>query len=63
MQCAAIEFARNVCGIKNANSTEFDKTIAGEQQVGYLSDKNDQVKTLMKSFFLKECSSFCRLKF
>src|SRR6266404_5264114 len=25
MQIATIEFARNVCGIKNANSTEFDK--------------------------------------
>uniref|UniRef100_A0A915Q060 CTP synthase n=1 Tax=Setaria digitata TaxID=48799 RepID=A0A915Q060_9BILA len=33
MQCAAIEFARNVCGIKDANSTEFDKTIVGQQQV------------------------------
>src|SRR5437868_14905890 len=25
MQVATIELARNVCGIKNANSTEFDK--------------------------------------
>ena len=25
MQCAVIEFARNVAGFKNANSTEFDK--------------------------------------
>lgn len=25
MQCAAIEFGRNVCGLKNANSTEFNK--------------------------------------
>ncbi len=25
MQCAVIEFARNVCGLKLANSTEFDK--------------------------------------
>ncbi|KKK93344.1 hypothetical protein LCGC14_2693810, partial [marine sediment metagenome] len=24
MQCAAIEFARNVCGMENANSSEFD---------------------------------------
>jgi len=24
MQCAVIEFARNVCGFENANSTEFD---------------------------------------
>ena len=26
MQCATIEFARNVCGLKDANSTEFKKT-------------------------------------
>ncbi len=25
MQCAVIEFARNVCGLKKANSTEFEK--------------------------------------
>jgi len=24
MQCACIEYARNMCGLKNANSTEFD---------------------------------------
>ncbi len=28
MQCAAIEFARNVVGLENANSTEFDKDTA-----------------------------------
>src|SRR5438034_5557080 len=28
MQVATIEFARNVCGIANANSTEFDKESA-----------------------------------
>lgn len=26
MQCAVIEYARNVCGLKNANSAEFSKT-------------------------------------
>ncbi|HET6511291.1 MAG TPA: CTP synthase, partial [Candidatus Kapabacteria bacterium] len=26
MQCAVIEFARNVCGLKDANSSEFKKT-------------------------------------
>ena len=26
MQCAVIEFARNVCGLKSANSSEFDKS-------------------------------------
>jgi CTP synthase len=26
MQCAVIEYARNVCGLTEANSTEFDET-------------------------------------
>ncbi len=26
LQCAVIEFARNICGLRNANSTEFKKT-------------------------------------
>lgn len=26
LQCAVIEFARNVCGLKGANSSEFDRT-------------------------------------
>lgn len=33
MQCATIEFARNVLGIKDANSTEFNKDLQEEQQV------------------------------
>ncbi|CEF68882.1 CTP synthase 2 [Strongyloides ratti] len=33
MQCAAVEFARNVLGIKDANSSEFDKDIPFENQV------------------------------
>ncbi|MCB0294773.1 MAG: CTP synthase, partial [Calditrichaeota bacterium] len=28
LQCAVIEFARNVCGIKDANSSEFDVNAA-----------------------------------
>ena len=28
MQCAVIEFARNQCGLKGANSTEFNKKTA-----------------------------------
>ena len=33
LQCAAIEFARNVCGIKGADSTEFCKDLKSKQQV------------------------------
>ncbi|KAL3108601.1 hypothetical protein niasHT_015523 [Heterodera trifolii] len=33
LQCAAIEFARNVCGIEGANSTEFVKNLSSKQQV------------------------------
>ena len=35
LQCAAIEFARNVCGIKGADSTEFCKDLKTKQQVSY----------------------------
>lgn len=33
MQCAAIEMARNVLGIKNANSTEFNKNLHEDEQI------------------------------
>lgn len=33
MQCAAVEFARNVCNITNANSTEFSDDLKLEEQV------------------------------
>ncbi len=33
MQCAVIEFARNVCHMTDANSTEFNQTIPFDQQV------------------------------
>ncbi|PAV76486.1 hypothetical protein WR25_11629 [Diploscapter pachys] len=33
MQCAAVEFARNVLGIKGANSTEFNKGLNESQQI------------------------------
>uniref|UniRef100_A0A9J2PS15 CTP synthase n=1 Tax=Ascaris lumbricoides TaxID=6252 RepID=A0A9J2PS15_ASCLU len=43
MQCAAIEFARNVLGIKRANSTEFDKEITGDEQVVIDMPEHDAV--------------------
>lgn len=33
MQCAVIEFARNVCEMCDANSTEFNQSISSDQQV------------------------------
>lgn len=33
MQCAAVEFARNVCDTPNANSTEFFKNLKPDDQV------------------------------
>ncbi len=43
MQCAVIEFARNVCGIKNANSAEF---IKNQYSVIDLMDEQKKVKNL-----------------
>ena len=34
MQVAAVEFARNVLGIKGANSTEFNSELHEDQQIG-----------------------------
>jgi CTP synthase len=39
MQCAVIEFARNVCGLKEANSTEFAKT--PENVIDLMLDQKD----------------------
>jgi CTP synthase len=43
MQVATIEFARNVCGLKNANSTEFD--VKTEDPVICLLDEQREVTT------------------
>jgi CTP synthase len=40
MQVATIEFARNVCGITNANSTEFDQT-ASEPVICLLEEQRE----------------------
>ncbi|MBL9179888.1 MAG: CTP synthase [Verrucomicrobiaceae bacterium] len=44
MQIAVIEFARNVCGLKNATSTEFDK--AAEHPVISLMEEQKKVRQL-----------------
>jgi CTP synthase (UTP-ammonia lyase) len=43
MQVATIEFARNVCGITNANSTEFDQT-ASEPVICLLEEQRKCAK-------------------
>ncbi len=40
MQLSVIEFARNVCGIKNANSTEFD-ALCSEPIIDLMSDQKN----------------------
>jgi len=44
MQVATIEFARNVCGIKNANSTEFDKDTE-EPVISLLEEQREKIRT------------------
>ncbi len=44
MQCAVIEFARNVCGLRNAQSSEFDKDT--EHPVVCLLEEQETVKNL-----------------
>ena len=41
MQIAVIEYARNVAGIANANSGEFDKNAA--KVIDFMSDQNDEI--------------------
>ena len=42
MQTAVIEFARNVCGLKDANSGEFDAN-SKHKVIDFLPDQNDNV--------------------
>src|SRR3954463_4395504 len=50
MQVATIEFARNACGIRNANSTEFDKDV--EEPVISLLEEQRGVKNMGASMRL-----------
>jgi CTP synthase len=50
MQVATIEFARNACGIKNANSTEFDKNT--KEPVISLLEEQQGVKNMGASMRL-----------
>ncbi len=44
MQCAVIEFARNVCGMKDANSTEFDPETAFPV-IDIMEDQRESMET------------------
>lgn len=44
MQCAVIEFARNVCGMKDANSTEFDPETA-YPVIDIMEDQRESMET------------------
>lgn len=57
LQCAVIEFARNVCGLKKANSSEFVET---EQNV--IDMMLDQKKVLTKGGTMRLGSYPCILK-
>jgi CTP synthase len=47
MQLSAIEFARNVCGLKNATSREFyEKTAAGKVEKNFIIDIMDEQKNI-----------------
>ncbi|MCP4650647.1 MAG: CTP synthase [PVC group bacterium] len=58
MQTAVIEFARNVCGLKNANSTEFNKTT--KHSVVSLLEEQKKVKT--KGASMRLGAYECKLK-
>ena len=42
MQVAVIEYARNICGLKDANSSEFDPD-SKHQVINFLPDQNEEV--------------------
>lgn len=55
MQIATIEFARNVCGLKGANSTEFDK--ATKHPVICLQEEQKGVEDMGATMRLGSCES------
>jgi len=58
MQCAVIEFARNICSLTNANSPEFDKNT--EHPVIHLMD--EQKKVTQKGASMRLGQYDCNLK-
>lgn len=63
MQLASIEFARNVCGIKNATSREFDDKSIGKGQRNHVIDiMEDQVGVHNKGATMRLGSFACSLE-
>ncbi len=58
MQAAVIEFARNVCGLKDANSGEFDE-ITKNNVIDFMPDQNDEIP---KGGTLRLGAYPCRIK-
>jgi len=58
MQIAVIEFARNVCGFKNANSTEFNK----DTKYPIVSLLEEQISVQEKGATMRLGAYECRLK-
>lgn len=58
IQCAIIEFARNVCGLNDANSTEFNKTT--EHPVISLLQEQRVIKDMGGTMRLGACE--CKIK-
>ena len=58
MQCVIIEFARNACGLKNANSTEFNKKTP--YPVISLLEEQKNIKDMGGTMRLGSCA--CKVK-
>ncbi len=58
MQCAVIEFARNVCGLKNANSTEFDP----KTPYPVIDLMEEQKKVVVKGGTMRLGAHLCKIK-
>jgi CTP synthase len=58
MQCAVIEFARNVCGIKKANSAEFTKN----NSANVIHIMPEQIKVKVKGASMRLGAYLCNPK-
>jgi len=61
MQLATIEFARNICGLKNATSTEFDPK-AEQPVIDLMPEQRELVKTKKMGATMRLGAYDCQLK-